>query len=192
MTVSPTNMNILYVGLDNPISVSVPGVSTRDIQVLYKGTLLAPNDTGTYIIKPQLGEKPELIINAKSSDGNMRLIGTQKFRVKKVPDPVAMIDWKFANGEILGTRLISGQITPVQQDFDWPITYNVNSFVISIYKGAKEYSYNSDKDNPRLNQEQKDIIAKLGPGTRVLIEKIIVTGPDKIARRLNDINFRVN
>ena len=45
-TISPTMMNVLYAGIDNPISISVPGIPMNAISAsMTNGTLTRSGDT---------------------------------------------------------------------------------------------------------------------------------------------------
>jgi gliding motility-associated protein GldM len=64
VVVSPTKMNVLYIGVDNPISVSVPGVAPENVRPTLSGGSLTPDSKagkGNYIAKISGGKKPLLV-----------------------------------------------------------------------------------------------------------------------------------
>lgn len=96
--VSPTKMNVFYIGPENPVSISVPGVPNNKVvaSISGGGGTLTKNPKGTgadYIVKvTQQGEATISII--ADMDGKKINMGAMKFRVKRVPDPVAKIAGK--------------------------------------------------------------------------------------------------
>ena len=198
MTVSPTKMNVLYAGVDNPVSISVPGVSSKDLKVYYKGNLLMPNDTGIFIINPPFNDNPkeqvELGVNAMVN-GVQKEIGKQKFRLKKFPNPIPGVKtgtYNRLSGDITKLDIVNGEIIAVLEDLDWEVKYVINSFVMTIFVGDQFKLFQSKRNNPLLTQEQKDLIMRLGSGSRIIIGQIEVTGPDKRPRTLdNNLVFRL-
>ena len=86
VVVSPTKMNVLYIGVDNPISVSVPGVAPENVTATLAGGSLT-NDAkagkGNYIAKVTGGKEANVNVSAKfGEEGTSRRMGEFKFRVK--------------------------------------------------------------------------------------------------------------
>ncbi len=107
MVVSPTAMNVFYMGVDNPVSISVPGVANENIiATVTGGNQLVKTGNGTYIMKIQKNSPMEVDVNvsARMSNGENKNMGVMKFRVKRLPTPYA----RFNN--ITG----SGRMTPAQ------------------------------------------------------------------------------
>ena len=87
-TVSPINMNVLYVGVENPLSVAVSGVPAEDLfPTLSRGTLKPTSEKGKWIaIIP--GDVKEVSVAVMAKINNvMRPMGVETFRVKPIPDP---------------------------------------------------------------------------------------------------------
>ena len=64
-TVSATMMNVLYAGIDNPISISVPGVAMKDISAsMTNGTLTRSGDH--WVARPA-GIGKEAVVNVTAT-----------------------------------------------------------------------------------------------------------------------------
>jgi hypothetical protein len=116
--VSPTAMNVLYAGLDNPLSVSVPGVAQRDVTAVFDGpgTLTRQAD-GSYSVKPTGKGKFKIKVSAKV-DGNNLSMGDMEFRVKRVPEPVPTLDGIYQSGNMSAPKLKSTSgVVPQLNDF---------------------------------------------------------------------------
>jgi N-acetylmuramoyl-L-alanine amidase len=79
-------MNVLYIGLDNPVTIAVSGYKAEDLIVSMKnGSIEGKN--GKYVARVTNTNPAEIIIET-IENGQRKLIGTQMYRVKHLPDPV--------------------------------------------------------------------------------------------------------
>jgi gliding motility-associated protein GldM len=105
-TIAADAMNVLYIGLENPMSISVPGVTPGNTSVSAgAGISLVKKGDGKYVATVSLGQKESTIsVSAKMPDGTSKRMGEQKFRIKTVPKPVAqlgtLISGAYNRGEI--------------------------------------------------------------------------------------------
>jgi gliding motility-associated protein GldM len=189
MTVSPTKMNVFYMGLDNPVSISVPGISANNlIPTITNGTIQKGPDG--YLVRPdKVGVESKITVSAMI-DGQSKVIGSTPFRVKKVPDPLAYVAGKI-EGTISKTELLAQQgVLAKIPDFDFEMKFTVQSFVVSSTKGG--FIVEKPTKGNRFNQEQIDLMKGLNPGNRLYIESIVVKGDDGLTRSLPSINFKIN
>ncbi|MFY0672064.1 MAG: hypothetical protein JXQ87_01585 [Bacteroidia bacterium] len=109
--VSAEKMNVFYVGLENPVSVSVPGFEPNRVQVSLSpaslGSLRRTND-GLYKVKINRRTQRTCKINVavRMDDGTTRSLSPQEFRIKNVPKPYANINNK-TGGQISKAELQS-------------------------------------------------------------------------------------
>jgi len=105
-TIAADAMNVLYIGLENPMSISVPGVTPGNTSVTPgAGISLVKKGDGKYVATVSAGQKESSIsVSAKMPDGTSKRMGEQKFRIKTVPKPVAqlgtLISGAYNKGEI--------------------------------------------------------------------------------------------
>ena len=85
-TVSATMMNVLYAGIDNPISISVPGVATSAVSAtMTNGTLSRSGDH--WVAHPaKVGDEAVVSVTAQM-DGRPMTMAQTKFRVRKPTSP---------------------------------------------------------------------------------------------------------
>ena len=190
MTVSPTKMNVFYAGLDNPVSVSVPGISPTNVKVSITNGSIQPGATG-YVVRPdKIGVLSTISVSALI-DGTSKEIGSMPFRVKRVPDPVASVAGKI-EGVITKNELLAQQgVLAKIPDFDFEMNFSVTSFVVSTSKGG--FVVDKPAKGNRFTQDQKDLMKGLNPGGRLYIESIVVIGDDNPKpRTLPPISFKIN
>jgi gliding motility-associated protein GldM len=189
MTVSPTRMNVFYAGLDNPVSISVPGISTSNLRVSISIGSITPSQDGYIVKQDKVGAKPVITVNAMI-DGTQRFIGSTDFRVKRVPDPVASVAGKI-EGVITKNELLAQQgVLAKIPDFDFQMNFTVTSFVVSTPKAG--YIIDEPTKGNRFSQKQIDLMKGLNPGGRIYIESIVVKGDDGSTRNLPSISFKIN
>ncbi len=189
MTVSPVKMNILYYGLPNPVSISVPGISSRDISVVMKNGRIEKTADGFFAYPEKLTEKAFITVSA-TVDKVVKQMGTAEFRVKRVPDPIATVAGK-NSGNISRNELVAeaGVFADIP-DFDFEMKFQVLSFVVSTSKGG--FVVDKPATGARFTKEQRDLFNGLTRGSRLYIDNIVAKGDDGLTRNLSSISFKIN
>ncbi|MDP3645405.1 MAG: gliding motility protein GldM [Bacteroidota bacterium] len=192
-TISPTKMNILYLGIANPISVSVPGVASETLEVTFSNGRIekSGNDFTVYPAKVDgLGKNTTITVNAKMN-GETRLMGSMPFRVKEVPPPLATIGG--LNGGTIRKEdfLAEDGVFAELKDFDFDLKFKVTQFDVNL-TGAGGYVKLYKSTNNKFTTEQKDQFSKLGTGSLVYIDNIMAKGDDgQPGRPLAPISFKI-
>ena len=187
VTISPTKMNVLYKDLQNPISISVPGIPmSRLVPACTNGRIVKVGDG--WMIEPNEldpnGDKTKVIVSA-DFDGQKRVMGEMKFRVKRVPNPIATVA-QMTSGSIPRERLRAQQgVFAKLEDFDFDLAFEVTSFDMTVpTSGGLTTTLPSNTFN--FTDEQKRLLNGLGAGDRVTFENIkarIVGGDTRDADR---------
>jgi len=192
VTMSATKMNVFYRGLDNPFDVGGGGIPQENLSVkMTNGKIIKNGDE--YIIQPdqldELGNKTTVSVYADIG-GESRLVGTSKWRVKRVPDPVAQIAGQ-AGGDIRKERLLVEQgILAELKDFLFDFKYTVTQFNVQIQGSGGYYSNIPSKSN-RFTQEQKNRFGQLPSNSLIYIDQIKAVGEDGEVRDLDPISFKI-
>src|SRR5690606_8229667 len=84
-SVSAEKMNVLYVGVDNPLSITAAGVSSNDLNVSASGSGIKISKTGTGKYNATVSEQGEAKITLS---GGGLAPSSYTFRTKIIPDPV--------------------------------------------------------------------------------------------------------
>ncbi|MDP4276368.1 MAG: gliding motility protein GldM [Bacteroidota bacterium] len=187
LTVSATNMNVLYIGVSNPLSISVPGIPKDNIYpTISSGTLRLDRSKGEWVANVPIGCQQATVSVSAKINGTMRRIGTENFRVKKVPDPVSFIANKkdgFVNRDDL---IEAGKIiAKMPNDFEFDYTFKIISFKMSMQRGFVMYHYESQSEN--LTDEMIQQIRKTNRGQIIIFEDIVARGPDGGSRTLSPL-----
>ena len=142
--VSPTNMNILYLEVDNPLKISVPGYTAGEISaVISNGKVSATKRSlGEYSARPSKKGKAVVSLYAKV-EGKRTKMGQMEFRVKEVPPPKAKVQFAIsANGVLVIDKMKmvnAGGLGAELKDFDFKgVRYVITSYRLSgVYKGEQ-------------------------------------------------------
>ncbi|MBT6650728.1 MAG: hypothetical protein HOB54_05115, partial [Flavobacteriales bacterium] len=122
--VSPTNMNILYLEVDNPLKISVPGYTAGEISaVISNGKVSATKRSlGEYSARPSKKGKALVTLYA-NVEGKRTKMGDMEFRVKEVPPPKAKVQFAIsANGVLVIDKMKmvnAGGLGAELKDFDF-------------------------------------------------------------------------
>lgn len=193
LVVSPTKMNVLYIGVDNPVSISVPGVPSENLQVsLDNGTFRPDKNKGEYIFNVKGGNESKVSVSAKFTvDGKptTKSMGTFLFRVKRVPDPVAFIAGKKDGLTSANELIAAGAVIPRMENFDFDLSFQITAFDLSMNMQG-DFITKSTSGN-RLSAEMAGMLKSAKKGSKIYIEEIKAIGPDGVPRKLAPINLKI-
>lgn len=190
--ISPTKMNVFYIGPDNPVSISVPGVPNNKVTPSISGgggTLTKdPKGTGAdYIVK--VTTQGEATINITADfDGKKVNMGAQKFRVKRVPDPIAKIAGKKEGVMNKNALIAQSAVIAELENFDFEIYYKVTKFKMSLYRKGKD-PIDIESTNNLITPAMKSALGGARAGDKVYFEYIKAVGPDGGTRSIPSVNF---
>jgi len=187
-TVSADKMNVFYIGVDNPVSISVPGVPNEKVRPSISNGSLKPQGNGKYIVRVDGGNEASINVAADMS-GQTRAMGSFKFRVKRVPDPVPFIAG-VREGNIEKGRLIASPvIIPVLENFEFDLSFSIVSYTFTIQLPGGDLIDKQGSGN-RLTQEMIGYIQNARRGQRCYIENIRAQGPSG-TRSIGAITLRL-
>jgi len=184
MTISPTYMNVLYVGVDNPMSISVTGIPKENlIPSISIGEIKQSRATGEWVAVIPNGAKEAIVsVSVKTSNG-IKQMGSFKFRIKKLPDPTPTIANKkggfLTKESILGAGQIIASMPP---EFEFNFNFKILSFKLIMERGFETYTYESNNEN--LTDEMIQQIQRTNRGQILTFENIIALGPSNEKREL--------
>jgi hypothetical protein len=118
-------MNVLYIGIQNPITIAVSNAHPDKVTVVSQGCTVTPIGNGKYIA---MAGTPGNATIQVSGNGNTQ---TFNFRVKVIPNPVPTLSGK--KGGMMGEREFCAQagIIPILENFDFDMKCAVQSFTVT-------------------------------------------------------------
>ncbi len=182
-TVTPDKMNVLYREVPNPITVSGGSVGLEKVNVTMTNGTLSKTGSGKYDI--MAGNGNEAIITL-AIEGK----GTPfKFRVKDIPNPLAMVGTK--NGGAIATAEFKAQggLRAVLENFDFDAKFLIKSYKLGGQgRGIGEYIEANNSGAPWTGPAAA-IVQKAQPGAAIYFDDIRAVGPTGKERKLSSIYF---
>lgn len=186
VAVAADKMNVLYVGVKNPLTISAAGVPSAEIQVRASGIELEhlggssymaqPRQAGTSAITVSGGGLPPTIFN---------------YRVKKIPDPVMELGKKRSGSMPAGTFRAQLGLIPVLENFDFEARCNVVSCEVVRVPKNDDVQVAQSTGN-RFSGEAQRLIGRAQPGDVYYFNEIKVKCPgDGHSRNLNGLIFNI-
>jgi len=190
LVVSPTKMNVLYRGIDNPVEISVPGIPQDALNATISTGSLSKRPDGSYIARVKNGSEAIVSVSAEIL-GERKSMGQFKFRLKSVPDPVAKFAGKTAVDNVVKKNQLTASLGVIAElkDFVFDLNYPIRSFDITVVMGGDVKTLSSGSN--RLTADQKELLREVRRNQVVIVENIKATAPDGTIRKLGSINLRV-
>jgi len=180
--VSPDKMNVFYIGVDNPVSISVPGIPSRNIRVSMSSGSLNGSD-GKYTVKVTNPGTVTVSVSAETAPGRVQQLSRTIFRAKRLPDPIAKFSGR--SGGSVPTVALKAQdaIYAALDNFDFDAKFRITRFTLIVANPRETASVQVTSGN-ELNPEMRTSLAEIKPGAHVIFDNIIAVGPDGSPRQL--------
>lgn len=190
-SISPTNMNVLYTGVDNPVSIAVSGIIKESlIPVISCGTIKPKPQGSGWIVNVPPDCKEALISISAQVNGQRKQVGVQKFRVKMLPDPKATISNKNKGVINRNIMIAAGMlVAKMPDDFEFAYSFSIKSFTMTIQRGFNVTNYKSG--NANLTEEMIQQVKRTNKGQKIVIEDIIAIDPLGSERLLSPIVLNI-
>ncbi|MEO8147573.1 MAG: GldM family protein [Bacteroidia bacterium] len=181
VAVELAKMNVLYVGVDNPVYIAVSGINTFYVSMA-RGNII--ENGNSYLIK----ETTQGIDTLFVYDTKNNLIDKKYFRVKRVPNPVACVGSSVCKSGSISKNVLLVQmgLIPYLNDFDFEIFFKITHFQMTILN-TPNGNISLENTNNLFTAEMKKAIELLSIGSLITFENIDAVGPDKQVRRLDPL-----
>ena len=199
-TVSATMMNVLYAGINNPISISVPGVAQNAVSATMTNGSLTRSGDHWNAHPTRVGAECVITVTA-TLEGRSQTVSTSTFRVRKLPDPTAYIAYKDSKGNenhYKGSKPFAKSLLLAANGLDAAIDddlLNVHYAVVDFETIVFDSMGNAMPEKSagsRFSERQKTSFRRLSRGKRFYITRIRAKGPDGIVRDLSPMEVIVN
>jgi gliding motility-associated protein GldM len=188
-------MNVMYAGIENPVSISVPGVAASQISASMTNGTLTRSGNG-WVAKPKEVDKDAVITVTANQNGRSMQVSQMAFRVRRLPDPTPYIAYKDASGNMQkykgGTQiskaslLSAGGIRAAIDDGLLNVEFQVKSFRVDIFDSMGN-DIPEDSQTSEWSSRQLEALRRLSRGKTFFITRVKAVGPDGIERTLSPI-----
>jgi gliding motility-associated protein GldM len=191
-TISADKMNVMYAGLDNPITISVPGVPNEKVRATSDNGTLTSLGNGKYMAKGLRAGLCHINVVATLDSGQTRSMGSMEFRVKPLPAPIVYpsgVTSPRPSAQQLGNCI--GLVCKYGPDFVFNASARVTSYSLDIYDRS---GFIFSKENISGNQIPAAALAALKAakrGTKVTFYNITAIGADNQPVKAGDMNYTI-
>jgi len=186
VAVAADKMNVFYVGVDNPLSLSAAGVPSTEIRVQATGADLNKISNGKYIVKPARIGESKITVSGGGLEPTIF-----KYRVKKIPDPQIMIGQEKGGEMSAGEFSVHPGIRAHLENFDFEARCNIQGFELTrVPKGGDAQS--EINRGGAYAGATKRLVNAARSGDTYYFEKIKVRCPgDVVGRKMNGMIFKI-
>ena len=130
LLLSADKMNVMYRGLENPVSGSILGADNSKLTLSAPGAIVKSLGAGKWSIKPQTGNVVKITLSGKEPSGKV-VSQVFDYRIKNVPPP---------QGQMRGQNVLTMPANSIQNqtvqaaipDFDFPVSFTVTEFMVRV------------------------------------------------------------
>jgi hypothetical protein len=185
-TVSADAVKVLYIGLDNPLSVSGGNVGDEKVSARMDNGSLTKTGAGKYIARPGRPGKANITLDIQGGKPQ-----TFEFRVKTVPDPQAMVGASKGGPMRANDFKAQAGVRAELENFVFEgVQFTVTGYTIVFQAAGFEQGLQFRQVGGNTFNSVRDLIERCKPGTAVTIDEIKVSGPGG-RRQLPPIQFNL-
>lgn len=186
VTVSADKMNVFYIGVDNPLSVSAAGVSSNDLVVKGEGVELS-GSKGKYIVRASKPGAAKIIC----SGGGLPSTPTE-FRVKRIPDPVVRLGGTKTDGIVKSGEMQAQRgLLAMLDNFDFEARCDVQSYTM-YYTRARQDPTEVKGNGASFSGPALAAIQAAKPGDQYTFIDVKAKCPGDVAgRQVNGLAFQI-
>jgi len=184
VAVSADKMNVLYIGVDNPLTITA-GVGAEKVNATFSGGTVERVGGAKWVAKPKTPgvHNINVIVDGKSTP--------VAYRVKYLPDPAAFVANKRGGPIPAGDLKAQGGIIARLVDSDFEAAFRVVSYSVGAVGGKYPVYQNAPNEGNRWSGNAATIINNATPGTSIFFDNIKVVGPDGRTRDLPQMSFNL-
>ena len=128
--ISADKMNVVYRGIENPITISMAGINANKINASATG--LRRINGSSYILRPGGGTSVQINVTGTTDSGETIKSAPVTFRIKDIPAPQASIRGEYGSISMPKTSLVKSSISAALPDFVFDLNLNVLSFKVKV------------------------------------------------------------
>lgn len=210
ISVAADKMNVLYVGVDNPITIAASDIPTSALKIsVVGGVITSSGGYNNYTVQvEELGTVTVLVTDSRTGKTY-----SFPFRAKRIPDPVVKLSNKV--GGLMGAGEFRAQLGLIATlpNFDFDARCSVESYIVHYTAEGQEtikekgigarfsgevptpewLSASEYMNKNEVHTNKVDLLVQQAvPGSQYSFTDVQVRCPgDKEPRRVNDLSFEI-
>ncbi|KAA3636924.1 MAG: hypothetical protein DWQ02_07495 [Bacteroidetes bacterium] len=185
VSVAVDKMNVLYIGVDNPLTIAVAGFNSEDLTVESKDLQLVDLGNGHYNAIAKTPGRAFITVTAGGVSEQVR------FRVKRIPDPVARIGNSSGGSLSVAVLQKTKRLDAIMYGFDFDAQCAIQSFNL-VFVPKKGDPTEVMNRGGLFNGRVLDIMRRIKPGDVLYFEEVKCKCPGDLGPRvINSLVFKV-
>ena len=127
--ISADKMNVVYSGVDNPMTVSIPGIPDNKVNASAAG--LSRVSGSKYVMRPTTGSTVTITASGTLPDGQ-KISTPKEFRIKGIPAPTGAVRGETGIVRMQRQGLEIASISAILEDFDFDLNLRVTGFSFKV------------------------------------------------------------
>lgn len=178
-------MNVLYIGVDNPMTISGGSVGAEKVRVSFSNGEISKSGGDNYVARPKTPGNATITVNADGKAYNFAM------RVKYLPNPAAFLGSKKTGSISAAEFKAIGGIIAKLEDSDFEAAYKVVSYKLGAQGGPFQVYAEAVNSGNRWNGQAAAIVSRAAPGAVIFFDNIQVVGPDGKQRDIGSMTFKL-
>ncbi len=149
--IAADKMNVVYRGVSNPMSISIPGIPNNKVSASASG--LKKVSGSKYVMNPQKGRTVSITASGTLPDGQ-RVSSKSEFRIKDIPRPAGSLSKQPGSIKLPRRNIEIGTVGAMLEDFDFDLNMKVSGFKFKV-PGQPTVSVQGNKLDSRAKSALK-------------------------------------
>ncbi len=159
--IAADKMNVVYRGVANPMSISIPGIPNNKVRASAEG--LSAVSGSKYVMNPAQGRTVTITASGTLPDGQS-ISSKSEFRIKDIPRPEGSISKQTGSLKLPKRNVEIGTVGAGLEDFDFDLDLAVSGFKFKV-PGQPTVTVNGNK----MDAKAKAALQRAGRGDIVQI-----------------------
>ena len=167
--IAADKMNVVYRGVPNPMSISIPGIPNNKVSASAAG--LRKSSGSKYVMNPGKGRNVTIVASGTLPDGQ-RVSSKSEFRIKDIPRPSGSIRGESGSAKMPRKNLEVSTVGALLEDFDFDLNLKVSGFKFKV-PGQPTVNVNGSRLDSRAKSALKR--AKRGDAVQIFDIRAYIT-----------------
>ena len=128
--ISADKMNVVYRGVPNPMTISIPGIPDNLVRATATG-LNKTGGSGKYVMTPASGREVTIRVSGTLPNGQT-VSSSQNFRIKDIPSPQGTIRKESGHVVMPNSSLVNSTVGAALADFDFDLKLSTTGFTVKV------------------------------------------------------------
>jgi len=192
VAIEVVKMNVLYIGVDNPLRIAAAGVPANELQVELIGEGYITGSRGEYtVVVKQPGEVKVRVLRKVGDE--IKFVVDQTYRVKRIPDPAPKLDGKYHSSSLSPEIMQQSKGIFMQlENFEFDAYCEVIGFEATYLPMAEDPRSIMNRGGGAWDEQVQKMIKMAKPGDTYFFDDIIIKCPgDAAPRNVGGLAFKI-